>query len=93
MGTGEGFENTVLLPQGGLATLIGSVPIFLCIVRCNNRCVSLQAADSDRSVLSGLRFITERENEDEGFIGMIWLRESGWKKSSFSPQPYQNLVV
>lgn len=71
LGAGEGFENTVLLPQDGLGTLIGSVCIFSYIVRCNNRCVSLQAADSDRSVLSGMQFTTERENEDKGFISMI----------------------
>lgn len=36
----------------------------------------------------GIWFTTERENEEKGFISMIWVRENGWKKSSFSPQPY-----
>ena len=36
----------------------------------------------------GIRFTTERENEDKDFISMIWVRENGWKKNSFSPQPY-----
>jgi len=93
LGTGEGFKNTVLLPQGELGTLIGSAHVFLYIVRCNNCYVSLQDADSDRSVLSGIWFTTERENEDKVFIGVIWVRESGWEKSRFSPQRYQNLVM
>lgn len=33
-------------------------------------------------------FTTEGENEEKDFISMIWVRESGWEKSSFSPQPY-----
>lgn len=36
----------------------------------------------------GIWFTTERENEEKGFISMIWVRENGWKKSRFSPQPY-----
>lgn len=53
-------------------------------------CLSLQAADSDQSV--AIWFATERENEDKDLISMIWLRENGWEKSSFSSQPYYSLV-
>lgn len=36
----------------------------------------------------GIWFTREREKEDKDIISMIWVRENGWKKSSFSPQPY-----
>lgn len=54
-------------------------------------CLSLQAADSDRSV--GMCFATERENENKDLISVIWVRENGWEKSSVSPQPYYSLVM
>lgn len=78
--------KTSLLPQGKFGALLGSVHVLFYITSCNNGYVSLQAADSDRSV--GIWFATETENENKDLISVLWVRENGWKKSSFSPQPY-----